>query len=43
VPSARCAGARATYIAKKDDGGSVDIPVTVVQATDSSVTWTFQR
>lgn len=28
---------------EKNDGGSADIPVTVVKATDSSVTWTFQR
>ncbi|WP_037885428.1 DUF4333 domain-containing protein [Streptomyces viridochromogenes] len=36
------AGARVTCTGKTNDGGSVDIPVTVVKATDSSVpprTW----
>lgn len=37
------AGARVTCTGKTDGGKSVDIPVTVVKATDSSVTWTFQR
>ena len=37
------AGARVTCTGKTNGGKSVDIPVTVVKATDSSVTWTFQR
>ncbi|MDX2682207.1 DUF4333 domain-containing protein [Streptomyces soliscabiei] len=37
------AGARVTCTGKTDGGKSVDIPVTVVKATDSSVTWAFQR
>jgi hypothetical protein len=37
------AGARVTCTGKKNDGGSVDIPVTVVKATDSSITWKFER
>ena len=36
-------GATLTCTGKQDDGKAVDIPVTVVKATESSVTWTFQR
>ncbi|MDX5568879.1 DUF4333 domain-containing protein [Streptomyces sp. ID05-04B] len=36
-------GATPTCTGEQDDGGAVDIPVTVVEATDSSVTRTFQR
>ncbi|NEA99292.1 DUF4333 domain-containing protein [Streptomyces sp. SID13726] len=37
------AGASVTCTGKKRDGGSVDIPVSVVKASDTSVTWKFDR
>ncbi|MCT9078338.1 DUF4333 domain-containing protein [Streptomyces fulvoviolaceus] len=37
------AGASVTCTGKKSDGGSVDIPVTVVKAAADSVTWKFER
>ncbi|MCW8378897.1 DUF4333 domain-containing protein [Streptomyces justiciae] len=37
------AGASITCTGKKSDGSTVDIPVTVVKATASSVTWKFER
>ncbi|MFI9828624.1 DUF4333 domain-containing protein [Streptomyces sp. NPDC051913] len=37
------AGASLTCTGKKGDGSTVDIPVTVVKATASSVTWKFER
>jgi hypothetical protein len=37
------AGATLTCTAKDDAGKSVSIPVSVVKATDSSVTWKFER
>ena len=36
-------GATLTCTGKQDDGKAVDIPVTVVKATESSITWTSQR
>ncbi|MFF4249953.1 DUF4333 domain-containing protein [Streptomyces sp. NPDC001663] len=37
------AGATITCTGKSTDGRSVDIPVSVVKATGSSVTWKFER
>lgn len=37
------AGAGITCTGKSGDGKSVDIPVSVIKATDSSVTWKFER
>ncbi|MEU9345244.1 DUF4333 domain-containing protein [Streptomyces sp. NPDC048278] len=37
------AGAAVTCTGKKTDGSEVRIPVSVVKATDSSVTWKFER
>ncbi|QNP69040.1 DUF4333 domain-containing protein [Streptomyces roseirectus] len=37
------AGATLTCRGRKSDGKSVDIPVSVVKATPSSVTWKFER
>jgi hypothetical protein len=37
------AGASVTCTGKKSGGGSVDIPVTVVKASGTSVTWKFDR
>jgi Domain of unknown function (DUF4333) len=37
------AGATITCAGKKSDGDTLDIPVTVVKATASSVTWKFER
>lgn len=37
------AGTKATCTAKKGDGGKVSIPVSVVKADGSSVTWKFER
>ncbi|MEU2286561.1 DUF4333 domain-containing protein [Streptomyces sp. NPDC013178] len=37
------AGATLTCTGKKGGGETVDIPVTVVKATDTSVTWKFER
>lgn len=37
------AGANVTCTGEGSDGKTVDIPVTVVKATESSVTWTFER
>ncbi|MFG2970390.1 DUF4333 domain-containing protein [Streptomyces sp. NPDC048288] len=37
------AGATVTCTGKKTDGSAVRIPVRVVKATDSSVTWKFER
>lgn len=37
------AGATITCTGKNSDGKSVTIPVSVVKATDSSVTWKFER
>ncbi|GGK63033.1 DUF4333 domain-containing protein [Streptomyces flaveus] len=36
-------GTKVTCTAKDDAGKSVSIPVSVVKATDSSVTWKFER
>lgn len=36
-------GTKVTCTAKGDAGKSVSIPVSVVKATDSSVTWKFER
>ncbi|MFG2028776.1 DUF4333 domain-containing protein [Streptomyces sp. NPDC048825] len=36
-------GATLTCAGKDGDGRTVDIPVTVVRASDSSVTWKFER
>jgi hypothetical protein len=37
------AGATITCSGKKSDGETVEIPVTVVKATDDSITWKFER
>ncbi|MFE9645136.1 DUF4333 domain-containing protein [Streptomyces sp. NPDC006365] len=37
------AGTKVTCTGKGDGGESVSIPVTVVKAADSSVTWKFER
>lgn len=37
------AGAGITCTGKKSDGRTVDIPVSVVKASGSSVTWKFER
>ncbi|MGI5459851.1 DUF4333 domain-containing protein [Streptomyces sp. CA-249302] len=37
------AGASVTCVGRTGDGKSVTIPVSVVKATDSSVTWKFER
>ncbi|MFF0014151.1 DUF4333 domain-containing protein [Streptomyces sp. NPDC005374] len=37
------AGATVTCTGEKSGGGSVDIPVTVVKASATSVTWKFDR
>jgi len=37
------AGATVTCTGKKGDGQAVAIPVSVVKATDTSVTWKFER
>ncbi|MEU6141888.1 DUF4333 domain-containing protein [Streptomyces sp. NPDC047081] len=37
------AGASMTCVGRTGDGKSVDIPVSVVKATGSSVTWKFER
>lgn len=37
------AGATLTCTGKDSDGKALDIPVTVVKASDSSVTWKFER
>ncbi|MEU6355469.1 DUF4333 domain-containing protein [Streptomyces sp. NPDC047072] len=37
------AGATLTCTGRKSGGGTVDIPVSVVKATDHSVTWKFDR
>ena len=37
------AGATLTCTGKKSGGGTVEIPVTVVKASDRSVTWKFDR
>ncbi|MEU6915040.1 hypothetical protein [Streptomyces olindensis] len=37
------AGAKVTCAAKDGDGQNVSVPVTVVKAGASSVTWTFER
>lgn len=37
------AGATVTCTGTKSGGGAVDIPVTVIKASDTSVTWKFDR
>jgi hypothetical protein len=37
------AGTSVTCTAKKGDGGRIEIPVRVVKADESSVTWKFER
>ncbi|MGW0827731.1 DUF4333 domain-containing protein [Streptomyces sp. NPDC002845] len=37
------AGATITCTGEKGDGETVDIPVSAVKATDTSVTWKFER
>jgi hypothetical protein len=36
-------GVKVTCTAKDDDGKDLSIPVTVLKADASSVTWTFER
>jgi len=37
------AGATLTCTGRKNDGSTIDIPVTVISATDSRITWKFRR
>lgn len=37
------AGTTMTCTGRRNDGTTVDIPVTVLKATDSSITWKFER
>jgi hypothetical protein len=37
------AGTTITCTGEKNDGTTIDIPVTVTQVTDSHITWKFQR
>ncbi|MET8977168.1 DUF4333 domain-containing protein [Streptomyces sp. NPDC004539] len=42
-PLLAVAGTRMTCTGRRGDGTVVDIPVTVVNATDSHITWKFHR
>lgn len=37
------AGTNLTCAGREDDGSTLDIPVTVISATDSHITWKFRR